>query len=285
MTPPVGIYHRMWGAAKHDQSAGVHRPLTATACVFQPIEDGGDGGRQILVALDHCLLRHREMDELPRHVCAPAGVGEAELRAVFSPTHAAGRVERDRADWPGRGAGGTERCFSGVRPHSIGAVSERYLLLEALAALSILMTHLGRYCEDLILWSSAEFAFVELDDAYSTGSSMMPQKKNPDSLELVRGKTGRVYGDLFALLTTMKGLGLTYGKDLQEDKEPVFDDFSTVDDCLDGVASAWDAMTVKVEGMGAAVDAGTLATQAIIDALAITKSLQQAGITQLFDVL
>jgi argininosuccinate lyase len=156
-----------------------------------------------------------------------------------------------------------ELGFSGVTPNSIDAVSDRDFLLEALAALSILMTHLSRYCEDLILWSSAEFAFVELDDAYATGSSMMPQKKNPDSLELVRGKTGRVYGDLVTLLTAMKGLGLTYGKDLQEDKEPVFDAFSTVDDCLDVFASAWDTMTVKVQRMEAAVDAGTLATELV----------------------
>mgnify|MGYP006185830535 FL=1 len=139
----------------------------------------------------------------------------------------------------------------------IGACVE----MEALASLSILMTHMSRYCEDLILWSSAEFGFVELDDAYSTGSSMMPQKKNPDSLELVRGKTGRVYGGLITLLTAMKGLGLTYGKDLQEDKEPVFDAFSTADDCLDVFASAWETMAVKEQRMEAAIDDGTLATE------------------------
>ena len=105
VTPPVGIYHRMWGAAKHDRSAGVHRPLTATACVFQPIEDGGNSDSnsdwQILVALDHCLFRNREMDELTRHVCDAAGIDEAELLVVFSHTHAAGLMERDRADLPG----------------------------------------------------------------------------------------------------------------------------------------------------------------------------------------
>ena len=154
-----------------------------------------------------------------------------------------------------------ELGFSDVTPNSLDAVSDRDFLLEMLAALSILLTHLSRYCEDLIIWSSSEFAFVELDDAYSTGSSMMPQKKNPDSLELVRGKTGRVFGDLVSLLTVMKGLGLSYGKDLQEDKEPVFDAFSTADDCLDVFASAWSTMTVKVERMEEAVDAGTLATE------------------------
>lgn len=154
-----------------------------------------------------------------------------------------------------------ELGFATLTPNSLDAVSDRDFLLEVLAALSILLTHLSRYCEDLIIWSSAEFAFVELDDAYTTGSSMMPQKKNPDSLELVRGKTGRVYGDLVTLLTAMKGLGLTYGKDLQEDKEPVFDAFSTADDCLDVFASAWDTMTVNKDRMEAAIDAGTLATE------------------------
>ncbi|MDA0335192.1 MAG: argininosuccinate lyase [bacterium] len=154
-----------------------------------------------------------------------------------------------------------ELGFSAVTPNSLDAVSDRDFLLEILAALSILLTHLSRYCEDLIIWSSAEFAFVELDDAYSTGSSMMPQKKNPDSLELVRGKTGRVFGDLLSLLTAMKGLGLSYGKDLQEDKEPVFDAFATADDCLDVFASAWSTMTVKVERMAAAIDPATLATE------------------------
>ena len=154
-----------------------------------------------------------------------------------------------------------ELGFSGVTPNSIDAVSDRDFLLEALAALSILMMHLSRYCEDLVLFSSVEFGFVELDDAWATGSSMMPQKKNPDSLELVRGKTGRVYGDLVALLTAMKGLGLTYGKDLQEDKEPVFDAFDTASDCLEVFASAWETMEIKPGRMAAAVDAGALATE------------------------
>jgi argininosuccinate lyase len=154
-----------------------------------------------------------------------------------------------------------ELGFADITPNSLDTVSDRDFLLEALGSLSILMTHLSRYCEDLILWSSAEFAFVELDDAYSTGSSMMPQKKNPDSLELVRGKTGRVTGGFVALLTAMKGLGLTYGKDLQEDKEPLFDAFRTADDCLDVFASAWDTMRVDTARMESAVDAGTLATE------------------------
>jgi argininosuccinate lyase len=129
-----------------------------------------------------------------------------------------------------------------------------------LAALAVVMMHLSRFCEDLIIWSTDEFGFVEIDDAYSTGSSMMPQKKNPDSLELVRGKTGRVYGNLTALLTTMKGLALTYSKDMQEDKEPVFDSFETVQDCLEVFTKVWGTMTVHGDRMRAAIDDGTLAT-------------------------
>jgi len=153
-----------------------------------------------------------------------------------------------------------ELGFSGVTPNSLDTVSDRDFLLEAMAALSILMMHLSRFCEDLILWSSQEFGFVELADAFSTGSSMMPQKKNPDSLELVRGKTGRVYGDLFALLTTMKGLPLTYAKDMQEDKEPLFDAFESVQDCLEVFAGAWATMQLRPARMEAAVDDAALAT-------------------------
>ena len=153
-----------------------------------------------------------------------------------------------------------ELGFTKTSHNSLDAVSDRDYLLEALAALAILMMHLSRFCEDLIAWSSAEFGFVELSDAYATGSSMMPQKKNPDSLELIRGKTGRVYGNLTALLTTMKGLPLTYSKDMQEDKEPVFDSFETVGDCLDVFAAAWQSMTVNTTRMTDAVDDTTLAT-------------------------
>lgn len=153
-----------------------------------------------------------------------------------------------------------ELGFSAVTPNSIDAVSDRDVLLECMAALSILMMHLSRFCEDLIIWSSSEFGFVELDDAFSTGSSMMPQKKNPDSLELVRGKTGRVYGDLMALLTTMKGIPLTYAKDMQEDKEPLFDAFETADICLEVFAGAWQGMRLDADRMAGRIDDMALAT-------------------------
>ena len=122
--------------------------------------------------------------------------------------------------------------FDSATLNSMDAVSDRDYLIELLSALSTVMMHLSRFCEEIIIWNSNEYQFVEIDDAYSTGSSIMPQKKNPDIAELVRGKTGRVYGALMTLLTTMKGLPLAYNKDMQEDKEPVFDAVDTVRDCL-----------------------------------------------------
>ena len=123
--------------------------------------------------------------------------------------------------------------FDGLALNSMDAVSDRDFCLEMLSALAILMMHMSRFAEEIILWSSWEFRFIELSDAYTTGSSIMPQKKNPDMAELIRGKTGRVYGDLMSLLTVMKGIPLAYNKDMQEDKEPVFDAFDTAAVCLD----------------------------------------------------
>lgn len=122
--------------------------------------------------------------------------------------------------------------FAGPTLNSMDSVADRDYLIEFLAALSTIMMHLSRFCEEIILWNSNEYQFVELDDAYSTGSSIMPQKKNPDIAELVRGKTGRVYGALMSLLTTMKGIPLAYNKDMQEDKELSFDAFDTAKHCI-----------------------------------------------------
>ena len=121
-----------------------------------------------------------------------------------------------------------ELDFANVCSNGMDAVSDRDFAIEFLSCCSITMMHLSRFCEELILWSSTEFNFIEMDDAFSTGSSIMPQKKNPDMAELIRGKTGRVYGDLFTLLTIMKGLPLAYNKDMQEDKLPVFDASDTI---------------------------------------------------------
>ena len=122
--------------------------------------------------------------------------------------------------------------FSRISANSLDAVSDRDFCIEFVSCLSIIMMHLSRFCEELVLWASEEFAFTEIPDAYSTGSSIMPQKKNPDMAELIRGKTGRVYGSLVGLLTMMKGLPLAYNKDMQEDKEAVFDAADTVKTCL-----------------------------------------------------
>ena len=140
--------------------------------------------------------------------------------------------------------------------NSLDGVSDRDYALELMSALSILMMHLSRFSEEVILWCSWEFKFIELDDAYSTGSSIMPQKKNPDVAELVRGKTGRVYGDLMGLLTAMKGLPLAYNKDMQEDKECVFDAIDTVEMCLPVFAAMLDTMTVRTDNMRAAAGKG-----------------------------
>ena len=122
--------------------------------------------------------------------------------------------------------------FYGPTVNSMDSVSDRDYLIEYLSAGATIMMHLSRFCEEIILWNSNEYRFVELDDAYSTGSSIMPQKKNPDIAELIRGKTGRVYGALTSLLTTMKGIPLAYNKDMQEDKELTFDAIDTVKGCI-----------------------------------------------------
>lgn len=122
--------------------------------------------------------------------------------------------------------------FKNICFNSIDGVSDRDFIIELASCISIIMMHLSRFCEEIILWSSWEFKFIELDDAYSTGSSIMPQKKNPDIAELIRGKTGRVYGNLMGILTVMKGLPLAYNKDMQEDKEGIFDSIDTVLNCL-----------------------------------------------------
>jgi argininosuccinate lyase len=146
-------------------------------------------------------------------------------------------------------------------------VSDRDYLLELMSDFSIIMMHLSRLSEELILWSSQEFKFVELDDLYSTGSSIMPQKKNPDGAELIRGKSGRVYGNLFSLLTVMKGLPLTYNKDMQEDKEGFFDSVHTLEMCLQIMERMIATLRVNVENMKQAVKKGFLNATEVADYL------------------
>ncbi len=160
-----------------------------------------------------------------------------------------------------------ELGFSKVSANSMDAVSDRDFIIEYESAASIAMMHLSRLAEELILWSSAEFSFVELDDAYTTGSSIMPQKKNPDIAELARGKTGRVYGHLVAALTLMKGLPLTYNRDLQEDKEGLFDTVDTLNATLDVLAEAIATATFNAKRMRQAASTGHLLATDIADYL------------------
>ena len=143
----------------------------------------------------------------------------------------------------------SELGFDAVTMNSLDGVSDRDFVIELANCLALVMMHLSRFCEELILWSSNEFSFVEMDDAFSTGSSIMPQKKNPDVAELIRGKAGRVYGHLIGLLTTMKGIPLAYNKDMQEDKEPIFDSIDTVKLCLPVFCDMIATMTVKKDNM------------------------------------
>ena len=157
--------------------------------------------------------------------------------------------------------------FDGICMNSLDGVSDRDFCAELMSAISILMMHLSRFSEEIILWSSWEFKFVELSDAYTTGSSIMPQKKNPDMAELVRGKTGRVYGDPMALLTTLKGLPLAYNKDMQEDKESIFDAVDTVKMCLQVFSGMVATMTANCENMKRAAQKGFINATDLADYL------------------
>ena len=158
--------------------------------------------------------------------------------------------------------------FDGITLNSLDGVSDRDFCVELMSAFAVIMMHLSRFSEEIILWSSLEFSFVELDDAYTTGSSIMPQKKNSDIAELVRGKTGRVYGDLMALLTTLKGLPLAYNKDMQEDKEAIFDSIETVKKCLKNFAPMIATMNVKTDKMYSAAQGGFINATDLADYLA-----------------
>ncbi len=149
-----------------------------------------------------------------------------------------------------------ELGFSGICENTMDAVSDRDFAIEFVSCCAMTMMHLSRLCEELILWNSTEFSFIEMDDAFSTGSSIMPQKKNPDMAELIRGKTGRVYGDLFALLTIMKGLPLAYNKDMQEDKPTLFDAGDTLKDCLSILTQVIRTMEIKTQNMEKAANSG-----------------------------
>ncbi|HEY8464560.1 MAG TPA: argininosuccinate lyase [Bacillota bacterium] len=162
-----------------------------------------------------------------------------------------------------------ELQMEGVAANSLDAVADRDFVAEFIFINSLIMMHLSRFCEELVLWSSMEFGFVEMDDSYSTGSSIMPQKKNPDVAELIRGKTGRVYGDLVAILTVMKSLPLAYNKDMQEDKEPLFDTVKTVKGCLSIFIPMLETLSFNREKMLAATKDGFLNATDLADYLVV----------------
>ena len=166
-----------------------------------------------------------------------------------------------------------ELGLSGVTENSIDGVSDRDFVAEFIFDLSLIMTHLSRFSEEIILWCSGEFSFIELDDAFSTGSSIMPQKKNPDIAELVRGKCGRVYGDLTAILTVLKGLPLAYNKDMQEDKEALFDATDTAKICLELFTSMLSTVRVNKKRMRAAASGGFINATDLADYLVKKKGM------------
>ena len=212
------------------------------------------------IVFAHHLLAYAEMfrRDLSRIV-------DAKKRMNFSPL---GACALAGTTYPiSRGMTAEALGFSGYATNSIDAVSDRDFCVELLSAFSVIMMHLSRFSEEVILWSSWEFSYVELDDAYTTGSSIMPQKKNSDMAELVRGKCGRVYGDLMGTLTMLKGLPLAYNKDMQEDKESLFDATETVARCLEIFAPMIRTMKVKSENMYLAAQRGFINATDLADYL------------------
>lgn len=160
-----------------------------------------------------------------------------------------------------------ELGFSNVCPNSMDAVSDRDFAIEFLSCASLCMMHLSRFCEEIIFWNTTDIGFIEIDDAFATGSSIMPQKKNPDMAELIRGKTGRVYGNLMSLLTVMKGIPLAYNKDMQEDKESVFDSYDTLNDCLKVFAAMLDTISFRADKMKDSAESGFMNATDVADYL------------------
>lgn len=211
-----------------------------------------------MLAYFEMLHRDRERFTQLRHRANVMPLGSAALAGTPYPI--------DRAQVA------KELGFEAVSANSMDAVSDRDHLIEFCAASSLVMMHLSRFCEELILWSCPQFGFVEIGDAFTTGSSIMPQKKNPDVAELVRGKTGRVYGSLTALLTLLKGLPLTYNRDLQEDKEQVFEASDTVQLCLMVFAAMMPSISLRRDRIAAAVAEGFMEATDLADYL-VTKGV------------
>ncbi|MBQ9946035.1 MAG: argininosuccinate lyase [Clostridia bacterium] len=233
---------------KAEENAGVIMPGYTHLQRAQPITFG-----QHLLAYAMMFMRDtgRVKDALSRMNYSPLG-----CCALAGTTYPTDRMMTAKA-----------LGFDGIMLNSLDGVSDRDYCIELMSAFSVIMMHLSRFSEEIILWSSWEFKFIELDDSYTTGSSIMPQKKNPDMAELVRGKTGRVYGDLMALLTTLKGLPLAYNKDMQEDKEAVFDSIETVKKCLSVFIPMLDTMKPIPENMKKAAQKGFINATDLADYL------------------
>lgn len=270
------------GRSRNDQVATDMRLWTREACsmvaqdidgLLEVLADKADAHLDVLmpgythlqraqpVRLAHHLLAWAEMLERDR-----GRVVDAAKRMNESPLGAAALAG---TTFPiDRESTAASLGFDRPMRNSLDAVSSRDFLLEAVSALAICSVHLSRIAEELVLWSSQEFAFMQMSDAFTTGSSIMPQKKNPDMPELVRGKTGRVVGSLVNLLVMLKGLPLAYNRDLQEDKAPVFEAFDTVHDCLAVLAGAIGSATFDAERMKASLQAGFLDATEVADWLA-----------------
>jgi argininosuccinate lyase len=235
------------------EQAGEHLDTLLPGCThMQPAQP---------VSLAHHLLAYAWMFKRDFERCA-----DARKRAAVSPLGAAALAGTTFPLDPASVA--KELGLEGVFANSLDAVSDRDFVLEAMFTGSLIMTHLSRLCEEIILWANPNFGYVGLPDAFATGSSIMPQKKNPDVAELMRGKTGRVYGDLFNLMTIVKGLPLAYNRDLQEDKEPLFDADKTVSDSLAIMAEMMRAMKFRPERMRQALKLGFLNATELADYLA-----------------
>lgn len=236
--------------AQAEQNAEVIAPAYTHLQRAQPISFGHQ-----LMAYAMMLLRDiGRIEDAVKRMDAECPLGSCALAGTTYPT--------DRA-YTAKALG-----FAGACRNSIDGVSDRDFCVELMSAFSLLMTHLSRFSEEVILWSSWEFKFIDLDDSYTTGSSIMPQKKNPDMAELVRGKTGRVYGNLMAMLTTLKGLPLAYNKDMQEDKEAIFDSIDTVKMCLEVFAPMIATMRVNAENTYKAAQKGFINATDLADYLA-----------------
>jgi argininosuccinate lyase len=206
------------------------------------------------IVLGHYFLAHLEAFERD-HGRINDGARRADVLPLGSGAIAGSTIVLDRESIA------RDLGFAKVSQNSLDAVGDRDFVAEFLFGLAVVGTHLSRFSEELILWSTAEFGFITFSDAFSTGSSLMPQKKNPDMAELTRGKTGRLYGNLIAILTTLKGLPMSYQRDLQEDKGPLFDSVATVKDALQIFAAMLPEITIHAERMeSAAADPNLLAT-------------------------